>query len=101
MQRPPVEIVGYKPAHNSSRLSTCAASSITKRDKASERPASPEVDVALICDPFESSNEALLSIEISAKTSHSGRFFMIALTFLTRFAAVANLVAITRMFLSR
>ena len=48
MQRPPVEIVGYNPVHRSLKPSIKAASSITRRDRASDRPASPEVDEALI-----------------------------------------------------
>ena len=36
---------------------------MTKRDNASERPASPLVDDAFIWDPFESSKEVLLSEE--------------------------------------
>ena len=79
----------------------CAASSRTKRDSASERPASPDVDAAFIVDPFDNSKEVRLSTEMDAIRIHSGRFFMILLTFLTKFPAVANFVAITRIDLSR
>ena len=101
IHRPPVESVGYKPVHNSSRLSIWAASSRTKRDKASERPASPDVEAALIDDPLESSKDVRLSTLIVAIWSHEGTWRIIPLTFFTRFPAVANFVAITRIALSR
>ena len=78
----------------------CAASSTTSNDSASERPASSEVGTALIIDPFDNSNDVLLSISIWASFNHSGRFFIMLFTFLTRFAAVLNLVASTTMFFS-
>ena len=93
--------MGYKPVHSSSRPSTCAASSTTNKERASERPASALVDEALICEPFDNSNEVLLSTEILAIVNHSGRCLIIAFTFLTKFEAVLNLVAITKTFLSR
>ena len=101
MQRPPVESVGYKPVHSSSKPSTCAASSTTKRERASERPASELVEEAFICEPFVSSKEVLLSIAMLDILIQSGRFLWIALTFLTKFAAVPNFVAMTSTFLSR
>ena len=101
IQRPPVDNVGYKPVHNSSKPSMCAASSSTKSDNASERPASPDVEAALIEDPLDNSNEVRLSTLIVAIFSQSGTFRIMFLTFLTKFPAVANLVAITRMALSR
>ena len=101
MQRPPVERVGYRPVHSSSRPSMCAASSRTKRDSASERPASPEVEAALIDEPFDNSKEVRLSTEISAILIQDGRFRMMFLTFFTKFPATANFVAMTRMDLSR
>ena len=101
MHRPPVDRVGYRPVHRSSRPSTWAASSITRRDKASERPASPDVDDAFTSDPLVSTKEVLLSILILAIRSQGGKPSIILFTFLTRFAAVWNLVAITRTFLSR
>ena len=100
MQRPPVDSVGYKPVHSSSKPSTWAASSITRRESASERPASPDVDDALTSDPLVRTKEVLLSILMLAIHIHGGRFSIIALTFFTKFAAVWNLVAITRTFLS-
>ena len=60
-----------------------------------------EVEVALIEDPLDNSKDVLLSTEIVAIRIHSGKFFMMLLTFLTKFPAVANLVAITRIDLSR
>ena len=36
-------------------FSICAASSTTRSDKASERPASPDVGTALIIEPFDNS----------------------------------------------
>ena len=101
MQRPPVDSVGYRPVHSSSRPSMWAASSSTNNDRASERPASPEVEVAFIEDPFDSSKEVRLSTLMVAILSQSGRFLMMFLTFLTKFPAVANFVAITKMALSR
>ena len=101
MQRPPVDNVGYNPVHNSSKFSMCAASSKTNNDKASDRPASPDVEAALIEEPFDSSKEVRLSTLIVAIFSQSGSCRMMPLTFFTRFPAVANFVAITRMALSR
>ncbi|HCT54315.1 MAG TPA: hypothetical protein DF712_17845, partial [Balneola sp.] len=62
---------------------------------ASERPASELVEDALICEPFVNSKLVLLSIDMLAIFIHSGKCLWIALTFLTKFAAVPNLVAIT------
>ena len=64
-------------------------------------PNAPEVVPALIWDPLDNSNEVLLSVTIFEILIHSGKCFMIDFTFLTKLAAVPNLVAITRMFLSR
>ena len=51
----------------SSTLSMNAASSITSKDNASERPASPAADVALICEPFFNLNDSLLSSSVLLK----------------------------------
>ena len=57
---PPVAKVCCADAHVSSMLSIKAASSIIKRDTASERAASGEDDLALIPDPFLSIRDNLL-----------------------------------------
>ena len=92
---PPVDSVGNILFHNSSMPSTNAASSITSKESASERPALSLVEEALIHDPLLSSKLFLLSTEISAMRNQSGANFIIFLTFLTRLAATSNLVAIT------
>ena len=62
---------------------------------------SPEVEVALICEPFPSSKEFLLSTTISLILIHLGRCLIRCFTFLTKLAAVLSFVAITKTFLSR
>ena len=101
IQRPPVDNVGYKPVHSSPRFSMWAASSSTSKERASDRPASPDVDAALMEEPLDSSKELRLSTSIVAILSQSGRLRMMLLTFFTKFPAVANFVAMTRIALSR
>ena len=84
------------------------AEAAAKRKKLAKRElpklptlASPEVEAALIEEPLESSNDVRLSTVIVAMLNQSGTLRMIPLTFFTRFPAVANLVAITKIDLSR
>ena len=70
-------------------------------DSASERPASPDVEAALIEEPLDNSNDVRLSVVMLAILIQSGRFFIMFLTLRTKLPAVSNLVAITRMALSR
>ena len=79
--------------------------SINNPDKETMKTIKPatneEVEAALIDEPLESSNDVLLSTVIVAIFNQSGRLRIIFLTFLTKLPAVANLVAITRIALSR
>ena len=68
---PPVDKVDWDDIHISSILSINAASSNTNKDSASERPASPAADVALICEPLEYLKDNLLS-SIAVCFNHDG-----------------------------
>src|SRR3990167_525479 len=94
--RPPVERVGDRPIQISSKLRMWAASSTIRSDRASDRPASSDVGMALIDEPLENSISCLLLAVIWVRRSHLGRLVMIVLTFLIRFCAVFCLVAIMR-----
>ena len=58
---PPVAKVCWAEAQISSISLTKAASSITNSDSASDLPASGELDMALICEPFAYLKDNLLS----------------------------------------
>ena len=60
---PPVANVCCAEAQISSTPLINAASSITNSERASDLPASPELDTALICEPFLNLNESLLSLK--------------------------------------
>src|SRR3990167_6655784 len=94
--RPPVDSVLYRPFHISSKWSTWAASSTIMSDRASERPASSVVGMAVMreFDGSPKTIDVLLSSATLGRTSHLGRLFMTVLTFLTKFMAVGcSLVA--------
>ena len=96
---PPVANVCWDEAQISSILSTNAASSIINSDKASDLPASPELDTAFTWDPLEKRNDNLLS-STQLPFNHPGNPSCITLTLVTKFLATSCLVAITRIFLS-
>ena len=91
---PPVDSVDCADTQISSILSINAASSNTKRDSASERPASPAAEVAFIWEPFEYLKDSLLSSTVVC-FNHDGKYWFITRTFVTRFLATSCLVAIT------
>ena len=70
---PPVDSVDCADTHISSILSINAASSNTNSDSASERPASPAAEVALICEPFEYLKDSLLSSTVVC-FNHDGKY---------------------------
>ena len=94
---PPVLIVDCADAQISSMLSMKAASSIIRRERASERAASLAADTAFICEPFLKRSESLLS-SITDVFSHDGRLSYMTLAFVTRFLAVSCFVAMIRIF---
>jgi len=96
---PPVDNVGYRPVQMSSKSLMNAASSTMSRDSASERPASGEVGIAVICEPLSNLIACLVGSNL-VRSNHLGSPSNMIFTFLMKFIAVDNLVAMTRIFLS-
>jgi len=99
MADPPVDMVGLRPVQISSKSLIHAASSMMRRARASDLPASGDVGMAVIEDPL--SNRALCFVFSNlARSIHVGRLSSMTWTFLMKFMAVFIFVAMTRMFLS-
>ena len=73
IQPPPVANVCCADAQISAILSIKAASSIIRRDTASDLPASLLADVALICEPFTNLKFNLL-FSAASTLSHEGKY---------------------------
>ena len=74
MHRPPVDSVDIDRSTVLPALQCEQPHQAPSRDRASERPASPEVEAALMEEPFESSNEVRLSTEIVAISTSQVHF---------------------------
>ena len=104
MAAPPVERVGNAAAQIWAAHLTTAASSITRRERDSERPASDDVGIDSINDPLSNS---IMEAEpyspalplIMGVWRYHGRFLYMNLIFLSTFLAVVSLIEIMFIFL--
>lgn len=104
MAEPPVESVGKAAAQIAEAHRTIAASSITRRERDSERPASEDVGMDSMNEPLSNSiieaepNSPVLPLMIGVCIYH-GRFLYMNLIFLSTFLAVVSLMEIMFIFL--